>query len=142
VWGAVRSLFIPEPTSVELFNFGIDIFQGESTANDINFHYVFRIVILRIFPLPLILPNTLLNSMGSLRDRKIFRERFDGLIMLKFLAPIISFCRVRQNFDNDGRIKQRVIFRIIEFLFFTGDNNVRICVFPAPTVAFKIGPAG
>src|SRR5205085_11156568 len=95
-----------------LFNFGIDILHAKLATDSIELYHVFGIVILGIPPLPITLPHVLLDSIRVLGHKQILRQRFDSLILLKLLAPIISLCRFRQDFYHDNRIKQRIILRI------------------------------
>jgi hypothetical protein len=62
-------------------------FKVSSQPITLNFHYIFSPVILRIPPLPIALPNILLDSIRILSYKKILCERFDRLIMLKFFYP-------------------------------------------------------
>src|SRR5262245_41138856 len=66
-----------------------------------------------------------------LSDKNIFSEGLDILIMLEFLAAVVGFSRIREDFYDEDGIQEGVEMLVFKQFFAAGDDNVGINVFVA-----------
>ncbi len=63
---------------------------------------------------------------AMLGDQHVLRQRFQLAVMLELPTPVIGFGRIRQHFDDEGRIQQRIPLAIVELGLAADHDYIRV----------------
>ena len=72
---------------------------------------------------------------AMLGDQHVLGQRFQLAVMLELPAPVVGFGRIRQHFNDQGWIQQRIQVTVVELGLAADHHHIRVGEHPVgPTL--------